>query len=199
MYEDRIMLNIGHSYYFGKNVKQDIEKAIHFYDKASLLGSVEATIQLAEIYYYGSLDLPINIKKSFQIYKRGLDSNDFELLRNVAYNYAEQADHAVLEKTHKQVKYYEKSLILFIQISKDTRFKEISKENIEKILSKKMIDWKKEYHLVWNTSNDINPKIILILLISKYRKDSKNFIISKVFIKYISFNVIKFLCNISQN
>ena len=67
-----------------------------------------------------------------------------------------------------------------------------------KILQKKKVNWREEYHIYWKSENDLNQQILLILLASKFRKQSNDQLISSVLVKGIAMKTIKFICHQKQ-
>ena len=73
-----------------------------------------------------------------------------------------------------------------------------SKKNFQHLVKEKKVEWKKEYLLFWPSNNNLKTSISVLLLISKYRKDSAVPQVTFV-VKGIILKIIRYLCHFSQN
>ena len=79
------------------------------------------------------------------------------------------------------------------------RNNEALKIKIINFIQKNKINWKKEYHLFWKAEKKLGKRILMLLLISKYRKQSNNHLVSSIMVKGITAEIIKFSLQFSTN
>lgn len=209
-------------YKYGIGIEIDLNKSIQIIESASDNGDPEAMFTLGCIHKMGSENIPKNVRKSFELCKKASETGNVIAILNVAIFY-EKGGEGIEKDLNKAIQLYEtlskmkltQAMVRLCSIYKKqledyercaSYCLQISALNIDKkkyettlmtLIHEKRINWKVEYHSFWDHSNILDQKIMLILLISKHRKEFKNFD-NCIFLKGISLLYIKNLCNISQ-
>ena len=129
----------------------------------------------------------MHLKKAVQLYEKAAQLGNIASMKNLALIY---------ETGKKSVdKDLEKCAHFYFQIFKlgDKSFL----EKFLKVLNSNKIEWREEYHLHWKSPKNINRQILVILLVSKFRKQSSVDSVTS-FSKVIAMKLIKFLCHMRQ-
>lgn len=77
------MHTFGMCYHMGLGVEEDMQKAIHWYQKAADLGDPEAQNSLGEIYLYGAEGIEEDESKALKLFKLASDKNLNGALKNL--------------------------------------------------------------------------------------------------------------------
>ena len=136
-----------------------------------------------------------DIYRAIELFERAIKLGNTYSMYNLALIYDKGDKESKLERD------VEKSCFLFYQCFKGNHPNPKSKIFFRNLIDKEQnkIIWRKEYHTYWKKKDLLNPKIILLLLISKHRKDFQNITINGVFLKGITMEMIKYLCHFSKN
>jgi tetratricopeptide (TPR) repeat protein len=217
------LILIGFIYEKGiKNVLvKNAVKALEFYEKASELNNSEAMFNIAEINMKNVYGIEINIQRSLKFYEKAVELNHQQAINNLAIYYENNEDYEKsieilnrgVELNHPNAmkrlgeiylngkknieKNIDKSAFYFFKAF-ETTSNSFDSDKFRYILRGKQVEWREQYHNHWNAPKDLNLQIILLLLISKKRKSSKNLLIPNLFVKGIAMKVIKFLCHFMQ-
>ena len=190
MYNLAIMYDSQHSRVY----KRDIKKAIELYERASKFDHPNALNNLAFVYKYGEEKEGIkkDIHKAIELYERASSLGNKIAIFQLGEIYEKGDVESKLEQD------FEKACFLYF--SGFTNFKDDYSQQkfIELIIQKRdQIIWRKEYHIYWDKSEKLNQQIVPVLLVSKHRKESKIKKMESVFVKGITMNIIKYLCQYS--
>ena len=130
-----------------------------------------------------------DINKSIEYYEKGCDLNNYECLVNLANLYKKGNEVPIdLEKSCSY-------LLRACFVSEDNV--DFVKIQLLRIISTKKVEWRTEYHEFWGKQDLLDKQIVVLLLISKNRKESIKEE-SKVLVKGIIMKIIKFLCHFRQ-
>jgi hypothetical protein len=147
------------------------------------------------IYRYGDKKHGVrkDIHKSIQLLEKAIELGCLESIYELAIIYQFGSYECRLEKD------FNKSFSLFF---KRYSIDQEENSNIRLLFlmknEQKHIVWKKEYHNFWKKPEILNEKIILLLLISKHKKDIENYLLKNIFLKGITFKIIQFLCHVQE-
>jgi len=170
------MIYLAYKYMSGNSkVKQYYKKAIVLYDLAIKQGDADAMNCLAVMYDNGS-GIEKNYHKAIELYELAIEQNNSMAMKNLAYLYFEHL---------KDYNMYAKYIVQYCES------KQISLSNFID-LSKTNIVWEPYLHKHWPNKKDSENKIMVLLLISKNRKESKHNYV-KYAVKGIMMIMIKYL------
>ena len=194
--ETRSMHNLGELLLTGKGgVKRNVPRAIELFEKAALQNDSYSICFLAKVYQSKKFEkdgLKKDLHKAIEYHEKAIQMGNDKSIRHLATIYENGDEEFKIERD------VDKSCSIYFQ-SCDTERRKKSKSIFRIFISQyvKEITWKKEYHSYWPKEKILNDQIILILLISKYRKEFRNRLFDSVFLKGISFKIIQFLSHIS--
>ena len=174
--------NIGVLYFNGWGVKKNYDVAIKLFTTAFQDNNIHATIALADAFYYGK-GVKQDYTRAIELYKKAIKKNKnnyksralcnlgnmYKNGNGTPINYDLAAKHYA---TYCHAK--NKDIIAYINL----KYRDIF--------------WKIYLHRWWPNKENINKKIIILLLISKYKKFSKYQYID-YFVKGICMIVIKYV------
>jgi hypothetical protein len=159
------------------------------------MGNLKSLNNLANMYRHGYENIKKDIPKAIQLLEKAIKMGDVKPNYNLGVIF-ENGD--VDFKIEKDI---DRSCFLFF-----TSFSKNHSHSKKKFLNlinnhQHLIFWRKEYHIYWNSKEEflLNRKILLILLISKYRKSSSISILNNIFIKGITFQIIQYLAHFCSN
>lgn len=187
--------NLAYIYHKGSpkdGVPKDIPKAVQYYIDAIKYDHPSAMVNLGNIY-----------KRGFEKYGVKKDTNRALQLFNDAIKFGHVNANYILAGIYKKGEDgveidLEKSASLFFKaFSLDNNHPSSKKEFLNLICCNKIF-WKPEYHPFWKAQLDLNKIILFFLLISKFRKESSNKLVSLFLVKGITINIVKFLCHLKQ-
>ena len=185
---------LGEFYSSGEGVREDKRKAFDFYETAAGKGHAKACFKLA-LCYQQAEGVEQNNKKALQWFERAAERGDKEAAEKLGnFFYSGELVEKDLEKA---ARYF------FACPTRRRRYKfrfvEENHTQFTLLVTKKLVNWRSEYHKYFFRGGikHVNPKIVTLLLVSNERKNS-NFTQVYCFNKGITMNVIKFLCNLSQ-
>ena len=213
------MSNLGHLYMYGKGVEKNIKKSIKYYEKAAFfgntfalfnlayfylnqepennlskalklledaseLGSTDSMVFLAEIYFNGTR-IDKNLEKSFFLFQKACNLGDVNAMKKYGEILKEQGN-------------YDKSAYHFynyFMLKNQKKFQYL----ILDLVRENCVTWKPEYHRFWcHDKLVLNSQIVVLLLVSKHRKNSSIVNSKNLLIKGVIIIVIRFLCHFSQ-
>ena len=175
-------------------IKKNILKAIELYEKTIQMNHMLSVYNLAIIYFIGDDEgiVEKNILKAIELFERAAEMNDsyaLYQLGTIYLNGEKDKRNSIGIDFEVSARYFFKSF----QIG-DTK----AKLEFIDLLHFKKITWKEEYHRFWNAPQDLNHQVLMILLISKFRRLSSNISVPSIFVKGITMKIIMFLCHIRQ-
>ena len=172
-------------------IEKNVLKAIKLFEKSVEMGNSTAIIKLALLYQKGEEGvLEKNILKAIKLFEKAVEMKNEEAFLHLAFIYQFGFEKRVEKDLSKSTLF----LIKYFQKKGETTNFELLKL-IKQNISTKKIDWKEEFHFVWDHSNFLNLQIKTILLISKHNGRSNMAFLTKNF----SLKIIKFLCHFNQN
>jgi TPR repeat protein len=133
-----------------------------------------------------------DIKKSIEFYQKSIQYNNFLSMFFLASIY-ENAEAYSLQKDFDLITFY-----YFKNYQLSNIYQDFALRRLISIIENHKIEWKEEYHIYWKSTNDLNNQILVILLSSKFRKNSKYNIVSNILVKGITMKIIKFICHFNQ-
>ena len=177
-------------------IKKDFNRAIQLYHRASELNYADAMNSLAIIYKNGDKKngFKKDVFKAIELYERAIKLGELKALYNLAIIYEKGDVDCKIEPD-----FIKCCSLLYQRFSSDDD--KASKRRFLYLIEKeqKNLVWRTDYHIYWKKDINLNKKINLILLISKNRNvlSKDNSLIKHVFVKGISFEIIKYLCHFS--
>ena len=192
LYQEGVLMNHPSSIYnlaliyqYGRNLPKDIKKAVELYQKAVKFNHPNSMFNLALIYENGTDEITKNNKYAAQLYQKASEHNHVSstIKLSMIYEFGQ-------EGIGKDIDLSVSLLFKAITISKDTPK---IKEKFLQVLHKNKVEWKEVYHVHWNGEEGLNDQILTILLVSKFRRESKNKIVY-TFVKGLSMKFVKYLC-----
>ena len=188
------MFNLASIYEMGDGgTEKNILIAIEYYKKSVQLNHPFSINNLARIYHNGEEGIvEKDLSKAIELYEKSIEFNNTDLMYNLALVY--------------KIGDYDKKVKIEIDLDKAAHYLLKSSllgdmdcmNNLKYLVQMEKLNWRKEYHIYWKSENDLNQQILLILLVSKFRKQSKYQFVSSVLVKGISINIIKLLCHQKQ-
>ena len=221
------IFNLGSIFEKGKiGLEPNIHKSIEYYEKSSQLGDVKSMFNLALIYENEETYNPL---KAIKLYEEASKRGNTNAMMNLAYIYMtgvhyevlkrdpkiavnllvlaanhnhphalnnlaeiyERGDETIPKDLENSALYYKKSFLSFG--NQNSYFKYYT------IVNGGHLNWNTEYHRLWCFSQNTEPIIVTLLLISNFRSESslsRN--IQPFLVKGIVMILIKFLCNLTQ-
>ena len=190
------MFNLALIYHYGDEWEEGLEKnnrkAMKLYESSIDLKHSYAMNKLATVYQLAELGTTKDIKKAIELFERAVQMNNPTATYNLAelYSKGEKDEHITIEKDLDKAAYY---------YYKSSRMDVIHRDGVlVNLIQRNKLNWREEYHVYWNASKKINKQILMILLASKFRKQSNDQLVSSVLVKGIAMNIIKFLCHFKQ-
>ena len=182
---------LANNYFSGNGLEKDEQKANSIYKHLAEKGCSSAIYTLACNVYHG-IGHAKDVKRAYELFQLASNNGDTASSMNLGQGY--EMGEGVEIDLDKAALYYHKA---FKQGEKSARVKLCS------LLDR--VNWNKEYHHLFfskreaqaQVEKNINEKIVSLLLVSKFRRDSKYQSV-KFLVNGIAFIVIKFLCNLTQ-
>jgi TPR repeat protein len=143
---------------------------------------------LAYFYLKGEFGIKKDLYKAIELLQKAVGLNDSRAMVKLANFYLNGDQKGLIKKDLNLSAFY-----FFKSSQIDDRNQNSSLVEFQKIIENNKIEWKKEYHVYWKSSSDLNKQIIILLLISKHRKKHQN-----TFLKGIVMKIIQFLCHFKQ-
>jgi len=167
------LCNLGYFYENGFGVEKDENIAFELYEFSANKGYRIAIYNLATFYQKND-----NIPKAVELYKKAVELGDTDGMDALTRLY--------LYRNIGEYEYVAKKCI------------KLNGSYLLNIMCKRNVNWIPELHSYWPSEDEeINKKILTILLISKYRLCS-NYDYIRVLVYGITLNIIKFLMNMLQ-
>ena len=158
-----------------------IDKAIDFYQRASQNGLSDAFYQLGLIYERGE-QVEIDLEKSIKLYQSASKNKSHpDSLKRLFFIFDKNGD-------------FEKSASLLFEIC---HLKNVFKELVA-YFKKKPVNWQTKYHQHWPLEIDGKSTIRIVLLISKYRKESLFLSVKSGLVKGVAMKIVNYLCHLKQ-
>ena len=188
--------NLATIYENGKlGVEKNVEKALYLYNKAVRLNHVTSINNLANIYYFGKSGVKKDLNKASELYLKAAELNSVKAMFFLSDIFENKSN---LKEV--QTDYDKSTFFLFKALENNSNQcdKEFFESHLLERIQRLKVNWKKEYHSFWKSEKGLNQQIITILLISKFRSLAFPPIVSKVLVKGITLNIVKFLCHFRQ-
>jgi TPR repeat protein len=167
-------------------IKKDIKQAINYYLMAIEKGDINSMYNIALIYEQEK-EIERDMDKAIKYYSMAIAKGHIDSIYNIA-NIFKNGYGGIEKDVDKALEYFYTGMM-----KKDSdcslQFKEM--------ISTEHVKWEPKYHIHWPNIENFNDKIILLLLISKNRKQSKKKEI-QVMVKGITMLIIKYLCHFCQ-
>ena len=189
--------NLALIYHHG-NIEQgfeiDIHKAIELYENAISRGNVASFHNIGNIYKDGIGGIKKDLHKAIEYYEKA-SSLGYQLSILILAQIYERGN-----QEFKIEKDLERACSLHFQ-NFDVHKDQISKESLLNLITHRQnqISWRKEYHVYWKKNFYLNKQIVLLLLISKFRREMNIDYFKTVLSKEIATMVIKYLCHLSPS
>lgn len=184
------MVEMSKRYISGQGVDRDDGKALDLLNKAANLGSSQAYVILAGYYKKGCL-VDIDDNTSLSYFKKAAEIGNEPVIKYLAryHGLTGNPEDLIISL------YYYKKLIKIIDIRKKSASR--VKERLEELIKINQFEWTPRCHRYWTTTRKkyLNKTLIVLLLISKFRKETSH-TKSSVFVKVIIFTIAKFFCQI---
>ena len=175
-------------------IKKNLIKAIEYYQKASLLDYPASIHNLSIIYKNGDENEGIqkDVKKSIELLERSASLGQLKSMYVLSriYEHGDQANGIEMD-LDKACFFIFKRYISDFDPKYQSKFLNFIDNH------QNFVVWKTDYHPFWKKDKSLNRIIVLLLLISKFRKQIPNPFLHNAFLKGITMNVIKFLCHFS--
>ena len=153
---------------------------------------------LAIIYQFGDEEEGVqkNVLRAIELYEKAIEFGESYSLFNLAliYEFGNKEEKIDIDINRACSLFFQRILIDEDEKSKN-RFEDLILKHQNQVV------WRKDYHLYWKTKENktsFNQKIILLLLISKHKKDLKNKNLNFVFVRGITIEIIKYFCHFSS-
>ena len=186
------------------NHEKNIPKAIELLEN-NLNIACEFTIYHLAEFYNQSKDLKnhsYNVKKAIQYYHLASERNHFFSSKILACKYRDGDEKFGIKKDPEKSAYYYFKNFRFGDDSDTFDSYSISKQDSKLqffyLIHHNKVEWRKEYHVYWKSEENLNQKIIILLLISKFKREIHNRTISQILVKGIVMKIIKYLCHFTQ-
>ena len=172
-----------------EGIERNTEKAIKLLEESISLDNSNAMDNLALIYEEGRENVPKDIVKAVSLYTKAAALGHSDSIKSLANIYLKGKDS--VEKDIDLSAFY---FFLLFENNED----ESSLKCFKNIAHSQKIQWFQKYHVYWNSPSDLDKQIEIILLISKFKKQSNNQLIPKLFVKGIAMKIVEYLCHLRQ-
>jgi tetratricopeptide (TPR) repeat protein len=180
-YNTASMFALAYMYLRGLGIKKDYMKAIELYKETIKYNNPQGYYNMGYLYYEG-IYFKQDINEAINYFKKGIKYNHSKSIHRLALIYEQD-----IKDINEACKYYS------MYFSNNS----LSPDKLIRLINNnKSIIWKSYLHKYWHTDKTLlDDTILLLLLISRYRRQSNIDKLQSVMIKGITMKVIKYVCH----